>query len=732
MKKTFLIITILAISLSTSFSQRLKYDNIFELILNRDYARAYSLLFDYQQTDPEFPNTYFQLGEMSYNWAFEADPFKNLEQAEYYIHNTKLFFGLAISKLVVQERDAKKNTDLYLNIYEFKQYKKLDNEIVIEYIDKKMKIINDYDSSMHNSVRLLNKTIDSYKKTVQLYTNIITIFPNISDLYLIQKDSILQSTNKLIINYDSTLFYFKKFKKSLSKNPILDYKQKLYTQPIKTYRLQGLTKTNFLNDSLIIWDYKNWAKNIQKELNSNINHFRETIAKTNKALTEKENKISNYHKNTNIFNPVSLEQKIIFEIEKFDNNSLITKLFAYKIARVNLLVLYKRVYNDVSDNNIAIHKRQKELYNLVKYKIKTDSLLNIFEANINKKDYLKHKDFFDINYNKFEGISTFTKTQKSSNDKILDNSINNALFFTLRDIYNVLPKNRTIKYKDTTLNINISVKEPKYASEKNYITTSVAINKKGEKYITGYYKTTSGSSAFIAKISDDNLEWMKTSPSGVNVLEYGTKIHATFDGCFVIIHSVNNSKHYNTIVKLSTSGKQIFKYNLSNQAIARKFIYDEINNNAIIAFQGQKLNYFDDKSDELHIEKLNLRKNAVTSWKKTIILDGNIINIIKIDTNYHIFANYHLLKIDNKNIINNDNKIMHLTTDLKFNYINAKNVKSDSFIFGYYAYKINSNIISVVGTAEKTDIYNLQDITKIPPCNFLIIDKNNKTILNKQ
>ncbi|MEA3451282.1 MAG: hypothetical protein U9Q83_05200, partial [Bacteroidota bacterium] len=377
-------------------------------------------------------------------------------------------------------------------------------------------------------------------------------------------------------------------------------------------------------------------------------------------------------------------------------------------------------------------KRQKELYNLVKYTRKTDSLLNNLETNINIKDYLKHKDFFDHNYKGFDGISNFVKTQKLSNNKILDNSINNALFFTFRDIYNVLPKNRTIKYNDAIININISLKDPKYSPEKSYITTSVSINKKGDKYITGYYKTASGSSAFIAKISNGNIEWLKPSPSGINVLEYGTKIHATYDGCFVIIHSINNSKHYNTIVKLNTSGKQIFNYKLSNQAIARKFIFDEINNNAIIAFHGQKLDYFKDKSDELHIEKLNLRKNAVTSWKKTIILDGNIINIIKIDTNYHIFANYNLLKINNKSIINNENKILHLKTDLRANYIDANNINSNSFIFGYYAFKINSNTISIVGTAEETDIYNLQDKTNIPQCNYLIIDKNNKTILNKQ
>ncbi len=728
MKKLIIIISTLFLIINISSAQKLRYDDIFNLIKQKNYSRAYSLLFDYQNINPEFINTYFQLGNISFFWALKSDPFKDLEQTEYYIHNTKLFYGLALGKLKTQEKDAQRNSKYYKNTAKLQSYKKLDNLIVSKYISDKLDSINNYSTAVHKSVYLLNKTVATYKKTVALFTNIITSHPNITDLYLIQQDSILKSTNKLILLYDSTLYYFNELKKSLKSYPILNYKQKIYPQQIKTYRLQGLTKTDFLNNKIIIWNYKKWAQDIQKELVSNINHFRETISKTNKIFTEKENKISQYDKYSNTFKPISLDQKIYFEIEKYDNNSLITKLFEYQTARINLLVLYKRIFNDTSNISINTKKRQIELYKLILKKQKADSLLLNFKTNITKQDYLKHKDFFDYNYNGFSNLKTYANKQKALNQDVLHNSINNALFFTYRDVF-FIPQKHKVKYKDSFINIFVQKIDPDDAPADSYITTAIARTKTGEKFITGYYKTKTGSNAFTAKISVSNeIEWLKPSNTGLRATEYGTNIYANLNECFVIIHSIYNSKHYNTLVKLNNDGKQIFNHKLQEQNIARFFKYDEISNNALIAFQGNKLDYFTDNATNLTLKKINLTNKTQVLWKKNITLDGKIINIIKIDTNYHIFANYHLLSFGKTNFVNNKENIIHIITDSKGNYISAKDINSKFFIFGLYAYKINSNIISIVGITKKTDIFKTQKFSELPPCYYIIINKNNKTI----
>lgn len=728
MKRILLAILTIISTFQITFSQKLKYDDIFNLIINNEKARAFSLLFEYQKTNPEFPNTYFQLGNLSYDWALKSDPFKELAQTDYYISNTKLFYGLAISKLIVQDKDVQRNEKLYMNIDEFKDNKKLKNDIVTDFINVRLSIINRYDSSMHNSVNLLNKTVLSYQKTVSLFSEIIFNYQNINDLYLIQKDSILKSTNNLIIYYDSTIFYFNKFKESLKKDPILDYNQKIYPQIIKTYRLQGFSKTNFLNDSIIIWDYKAWAISLQDELNSNINHFRETISKTNKALSDKEKEINEFNKNTNIFKPISLEQKIYFEIEKYDNNSLINKLFDYKISKINLLVIYKRIFNDTSNYSMLPEKRQMELYDLIIQKEKTDSVLNILQTNTNSKDYLKHKEFFDNNYNGFEKFQEYLKVQKYSNFSILNNSLSNALFFTYRDIFNFNNNQKNIKYNDSLLNINISLIEPTNANNNSYVTTSSSINDKGEKFITGYYKILSNSSAFIAKIKNDSLIWLKIFPTEIDNYDYGTNICTTYDGCFLIVHSINKTKSYNSLIKITNDGSQVSKKEIKNSKLVRYIHFDEVNNQILIAYQGKTLDYWQDKSDTLFVENIDLKNNSKSLWEKNIILNGNLINIIKIDTNYHIFANYHLISIDQTNIVNNNENIIHLVTDLKCNYIEANDIKSKFFIFGFYAYKINSNIISIVGTTKTTDFSKSGNFKELPSAYYILIDKNNKNI----
>lgn len=704
-----------------SFGQNIKYDDIIELVIQKENQKAYSLLFDYQQANPDFANTYFQLANISYYWAINSDPFTNLLQTEYYIRNTKLFYGLAKSKLNAQDNDARKNDNFYKTVPELASFNKIDNQIVINYIDKKIEKITEFDIKVHQTINYFQALIKSYNITKNLFNQIISENNNLSDIFIQPKASTITKTNQIILQYDSSLYFFQLYKNSISNYPIKNYNQTLIEKDINTYRLQGLTNTNFLFDTIYIWNYKQWAKTVQSKLYSDINHFRETIIKTNKEISDKQAELQKNSNYSNSNETYFLYQKIIFEIEKYDYNSIITSLFKYRTSKIDFLVQNKKLQNDTSNYTYSPISRAIEYYTLSLLKQKTDSLLIELQNKISNENYLKHKDFFDFNYNGFNGIKDFVSSEKINNQTIFTNSLNNFKFFIFRDIYFQTNKNLTAEYRTKKINLFIDNTNPSDAIADNYYTLSIA-NYSNEKYITGYYKTNSGTNPFVAKIVNGQVEWLKNISSGTRYSDFGTNITANNTACFVIIHSIHNGLHDNILIKLSSDGQQEFKMQINNTSMPRFLNFDEINSEVLLAFHGYEFNYYNETSDTLKIKRINTINKDI-NLDQEIILQGNLTNIFKIDSIYHIFANYTKISIGQQNLFNKKGNSAHIKFYTNGDFINATELKTKHNFWAIQAFKINNKTINVIGFTEKADIKN-NSFIDLPALYYLIIKTN--------
>ncbi len=724
MKKHIITLVLVIFSISL-FAQNVKYDDIIDIVKQGDTQKAYSLLFDYQQKNPDFANTYFQLGNITYSWAINSDPLTDLAQTEYYIYHTKLFYGLAKSNLLKQDHDARKNDDFYKTIPELSSIDKLDNPIVIDFIDKRIEKIEEYDKNMHKSVDLFQHLVKSYDKTIFAFFQIINQYNNLNNIYLQPKSTTLKFTNNLILLYDSTLNYYQLYKNSITNYPLKDYNQFLIETPINTYRLQGVISTNFLNDSIQIWDFKSWAKQIQTKLNTDISHFRETISKTNKELVDKDTKLSRATNFSNSFQKYILDQKAIFEIEKYDYNSIITSLFQYRKAKIDFLVQLRRFYNDTSNYSIKPSARAIEYYHLTQNKIIIDSLLIQLKTKINQENYLKHKDFFDYNYQGFTGLRSFVSKQELDNETRYKNAIENFKYFTYRDIFMQISKPSFADYKNSKVPLFAKLENPLTATVDYYHTLDVA-NYNNSKYITGYYKTSYGTTPYIAKITNGQIEWFKSTSSGPRMIEYGYKIQASKEGCFVIIHSTHNNISKNILIQLSPEGRQISKKMLDNKNLPRYLNYDDINSEILVAFNGSKFNYFTETSDTLVIEKISTIDNSII-FTKTLTFQGQIINILKINSTYHLIANYGKFANGSDNYINPKGNIIHISFNETGEITHIKELMSAHYLYGNYAYKINNETINIVGIISKANIKTIS-FNNLPSISYLIIKPNDKII----
>ncbi|MBN2892578.1 MAG: hypothetical protein JXL97_11990 [Bacteroidales bacterium] len=726
MTKKTLITAILFFIGNITFAQTIKYDDIIETINNKDYEKAYAQLFEYQQTDPEFPNTYFQLGYISYIWAKNSDPLVEFEQTVYHIRNTKLYYSLCISKLQKEEKDAKKNDKLYKTVSELQNVEKLDNIIVLDFINSQLKDIDNFDKNAHKSAELFNKMVKKYNETVDVFLSIIENYAQLKDIYLEQKSSILKSTNELILLFDSTMLFYEQYKISINNYPIKNYNQQISISPIKIYRLQGITRSNFLIDSIKIWDYKTWAKEVQNNLGTDISHFRETIILTNKELVAKEAELSNTNKFSNSYETYEIDQKTLFEIEKFDYNSFLTDLFLYRKSKIDYLVKGKRIFNDTSNYSVSNQNRAIEYYELAILKQKTDSLLTILNQKFTKETYTKHKDFFDFSYQGFEGINKYIQQENTSLNELFLKDIKKFEYSTNRDYFHLHSKPIKTTHKGKDISLIIKNIEPQTGNPNEYYTISVDENILGEKYVTGYFKTATGSSAFIAKIVNNQVEWIKNTTAGTNAYEYGTIVKATPEGCVAIIHTTIDEKNQNSVIRLNADGKQVYKKKLQNENYPRFIDYDEINDEITIAFHGTKIDNFDQTDDSLTIQKIDIASDKIL-WQQNFYFDANLINIIKMDTTFHLIANYSRIAIGNENFINTKSNIIIMKFSTNGKYIQSKEIIPNHFMWGTCAYKINSQTINILGYTKKSNTYN-NKIKELPTPYYLILDEKSNII----
>ena len=279
----FVIAFLLLNQLQFAYGQKnLKYKDVYKAIMEKEKEEIYSLLLVYQKQDPYFANVYFQLGIISQYWSKDYDALTNLKEVEFFIYNTGLYFGLADSK--IETKEIRKNDKYYRNINRLNAFEKLEVEEVKAFINEQIVANAEYKKNVYVVTDLFNASINHYNKCINIFKNINKKNNKIKDIYMTGGPDFIKQLNELESSFDSTIYYLQNYQTAIKNYPIKEYNQKYKLLPIETYRLHGLTGSDFLKDEIPIWDYSTSVKNVRKVLDSDINSIRKEITKADNLL----------------------------------------------------------------------------------------------------------------------------------------------------------------------------------------------------------------------------------------------------------------------------------------------------------------------------------------------------------------------------------------------------------------------------------------------------------------
>ena len=504
-KKNLIIVCFLLASLvinkAVVAQKNLRYKNVYKTVLENTREEAYSMLLIFQKQDPFFPNTYFQLGLIAEYWSKDYDALTNIRDVRFFIYNTKLYFGLAKSK--IDDKEVRKNDEYYVNTERFKGIDKLKFEDVNFFINDQLDANTIYEKNVEIIINYYNSSINHYNNCIKIFKEINSNNRKIKDIYMTADKDFLSKLDELKNSFDSTIYNLQNYQTAIKNYPIKEHRQKYKLYKIKTYRLHGLTNSNFLDEEIHLWDFGTWVKDLKTVLNSDIERLRRDIDLANNKLDKR---INTAEKSTykNDFKNYVVDEKLINRIGKYDYNSLMVPLFKYKVAKLDFYIKSKNPINNVLDTtvNYTILQKGKYYNELVKKKQFADSLKADFYSRINSYDINKYKTFFELNYDGELGLKSAFERESIELNLELNKAYDSFKKFLIKKL---LYQNRivTLPYKKSSIDLEIVGQAFTDANLGEYYVTSISKDNAGNYYASGYIKQRNpGVSAFVLKTNN--------------------------------------------------------------------------------------------------------------------------------------------------------------------------------------------------------------------------------------
>ncbi len=727
----YLITFVLLLQLQFAYSQRnLKYKDVYKAVNEKEKEEVYSLLLVYQKQDPFFANTYFQLGLIAQYWSKDYDALTNLKDVEFFIYNTGLYFGLANAK--IDAKEIRKNDKYYLNVDRFKSLEKLEVEEVKTFINEQIAANNEYKKNVYIVTDLFNSSINHYNRCINIFKDINRKNNKIKDIYMTAGPEFTKQLNELESSFDSTIYYLQNYQTAIKNYPIKEYNQKYKLLPIETYRLHGLTGSDFLKDEIPIWNYGAWVKDVKKVLSSDISKIRQDINTADDLLNKNTSFLLETNEFKEDFGLKGIDSRLKYKIGKFDHKSILLYLFNYKESKLEFLTQTKKPINNPEDSlNTYLTIQKARFYeNLVNKKLSSDSLNKNIVNNINSYDLNKYNEFFTNKYGGEAGLKNYSNNESELLNKQLERSLNNFKYFLVNDKKS---DSDSIEYKTAQIYLKKSIPDFEHAQNGMYYTVDY-VKSGRDFYITGYTSIKGKLQAFIAKTTRlSDIKWLKIITTKGN--STGTNIREKGLGCELLMNEFNGSEFTNELYSFDDLGKQKDKISINIKGYPRYFSFDEINQQYLIISKGNTPNSINCLADPLTFAKVGSEKNEVV-WQTKLNIKGQFVDIIKLNQEYYLFSNFSEYSTDSTKLASKAGA-NPLSTNLLINVVDEsgavlkeKAILNNNPFFAIDAIKLSNKTINIVGL--KSDLIDLNNTEESREKKFLylLLNSNGEVYYN--
>ncbi len=610
MKKIILILLLLNAYIAKG--QKIAYSDVYKKITTSPKDTAILILAKYisNTTDPNC-NAYIQISLLSFQRIKELKPItQNINKIKIYLTYGRKYFPLSLNILKNKKLCVKKNKKYFKNIPELSKIKKLNNEVVINYMEIKYKNFRIYSERLQKVIENFNYFKLHYSIADSLYIILTQKYPVYTNLILAPRETTKPILQKLISEFDSCLYFFEFYKINYSnitngKTPTLKllHIQK-YPEKIHTIR--------FCSDTISILDYKEWAKKITSKLDNEIANMKQLIEEKYILLKT----LQKYADTLNSIPIINLNP-LITQINKTDPNSVIIPLLKFELIKAQLLYFTEKL------KNYNYLQEGIQYFLIVKQKYDTaQNYLILTAQKITPINYKKYQKFFAKFYGSYTNLQHYPKEQKAIIISLYD-----TLKTTIKQLYENYIKNDT----------NPCAKELKIIQNYNTAVSNMPngkyivkiIHNKQQRFLCGYEKKSSlYTEPFIAVEIDSSCNFIYPGLKNYHFV-YCQKYRL---GITALLKKTTNY----IIITGNNEFSQILNFNFDKNII---YFYQDTN---------KKSFYFITRSNQ-DSSLLSLYEYQDTLTKTgNVKIEGEIKHIEFIDNSYFIFTNAQTEKFQDK------------------------------------------------------------------------------------
>ncbi len=635
-------------------AQVARYSDLYESLDQMTPEQAFYRLSLYQEQNPHFANTYVQLGRVSEQMYREFDPLRDFSVVEYWANNALLYYNVFFAYF--EGNEARRNRDYYMNLGIEPAGRRLDNEDIEAYVKKKQTKNKNYLDSLRLVFRALETSKDHYNNCVRIFNDINAQYDNLNEALLQTNPMFLALLKELDDEFKASKDAFSYYKDLLRLFPIEGYNQEFSLRNIETFRLDGLTNSDFLENMFYLSDYSSWVSHYRSLYANDIIPLREEVAGIQRLFDDNLEMLQESETLDDEMELASYDELFLYRLGKYDSNSLIRELFNYLHSRQDFFQLRTNPLDNPADGASELMNRKlRYYYRLAMQLTAGKESLDVFHEAITPERVTRFTDFFESRYGGHDGLFKFYEDQRAFLNNTFNASMDNLSSYLDNERFN----RTAISYARSSDGISI----PLFPVNRDffnydglvYITRDVFYEQGIPAYAAGYKKTEhAGPVAFVAKLSKDlAVEWIRElsdadgrRPVGGNK---AFKVFGFENGVITMVASRMGSIDMledpvkraglpakNSLVHINDQGEYVYLRSLAETGIPTFVRHDDINQLTLLASGNQSQRI----AGLLYTNSISMADSLGNLlWRAELPVNAQLIDILRAEDKFLAIVN---------------------------------------------------------------------------------------------
>lgn len=230
-----------------------KYTDLLQRTQSLSPYEALYQLNEYQQTNPAFANVYYRMGNITYSLIHTCNPLRDYHELSLLYYQTRLYYGNCMHFAT----KATQKAQLYPEIPNHGNH--LPTEVLNSYLQPRLDSVLLWAARTDTLHDRFYRMVDNYNTCRSMFTVFMEHNTREKNAHLMLDSAGRQQLTDIHRHAEQLDTDIALFQHALAVAPIYGYNPRFVFIPIELYRLDGLTSTNFLQDTVRLWDYGAWT-----------------------------------------------------------------------------------------------------------------------------------------------------------------------------------------------------------------------------------------------------------------------------------------------------------------------------------------------------------------------------------------------------------------------------------------------------------------------------------------